>query len=145
MTHIQHTEVPAGVQSIYDGEVLLAQTYDLPQLQGQIFPTPATASLQFGFGDTQTVRDVEAHIHKRLSRTLDNTAEFLLVLTGQMTVEIFNEKDQSVVTIELTPHMALLQWYGGHRMRLHPGTRYLELKQGPYLGRDADKRPRHPA
>ena len=35
--------------------------------------------------------------------------------------------------------MALLQFIGGHKIEIAPGTKYFEIKQGPYYGRDFDK------
>ena len=36
-------------------------------------------------------------------------------------------------------NMALLQLTGGHAFKILPGTKYFEIKQGPYLGKHADK------
>ena len=35
--------------------------------------------------------------------------------------------------------MALLQFIGGHKIEIKSGTKYFEIKQGPYYGRDFDK------
>ena len=56
-----------------------------------------------------------------------------------MIIEILSEDSTFIKKIELTDSQALLQFIGGHKISFDAGTKYFEIKQGPYLGRDADK------
>ena len=118
---------------------LLAQVYDMSKMTRTTFPTPEECTMQFGFGLIPEDKTLECHIHKRASRTIDKTAEFLYVMEGEMIVQVLSESEQVLETITLTDNMALMQFYGGHEISLKSETRYFELKQGPYKGRDFDK------
>jgi hypothetical protein len=129
-----------SIESINDKDgTLIAQVYDITNIGSTSFPTPEESSLQFGVGITAEDKTLEAHIHKRVKRTVDNTSEFLCVVSGLMKVDIYSESEILVTTVELRKNMALLQFYGGHKIFLQAGTKYFELKQGPYYGRSWDK------
>jgi hypothetical protein len=129
-----------GVTDLLDenGE-LIVQVYDMSKMTGTTFPTPEGCTMQFGFGLISEDKTLECHIHKRASRTIDKTAEFLYVIEGEMIVKVLSESELALETITLTDNMALMQFYGGHEISLKSETRYFELKQGPYKGRDFDK------
>ena len=121
-----------------NGEVI-AHIYDLNDVAGKNFPTPDDFPMQFGVGLCETEWTSPAHIHKRVERTVDATAEFIFILKGTLEAVFYDEDEQIIETQILTDQMALLQIRGGHQLTFGKGTTYFELKQGPYLGRDADK------
>lgn len=120
--------------------VVLAQIYDLNVISGTSFPSPADFPLQFGVGSTPTGRVIPPHVHTNVERTLDTTAEFIFILEGTMNVVFLNADGVPAGTERLGPNMAFLQVQGGHQISFEPNTKYFEIKQGPYLGRDVDKR-----
>lgn len=127
------------VKNIYEGENLVAQIYNLNDISGFGFPTCKESSLQFGYRHVEEELNIPGHIHKRVTRTLDNTAEFLFVLEGMMTIEIYSENEKILDKLELTNNMALLQFYGGHKIKLSADTKFFEIKQGPYYDKGMDK------
>ena len=56
-----------------------------------------------------------------------------------MTIEVYSEDEAYVETVILNSNQALLQHIGGHKISLKKGTKYFEIKQGPYFGRCFDK------
>jgi hypothetical protein len=120
-------------------ENLIAQVYDTNSIDNTIFPTPASNELQFGVGIATEDKTLKTHIHKVVKREIFNTSEFLFVISGLMTIEIYHDDETVVETVYLKPGMALLQFTGGHSIKLAKGTKYFEIKQGPYLGQTADK------
>lgn len=128
------------VRKIENGGREIAHVYDLAGFEGTSFPSPEGFSMQFGVGHTPQMRVVPAHVHVSCPRTVDVTAEFIFVLSGRMDVVFLDEDGGPIAEQSFTPQMAFMQVLGGHKITFHPGTRYFELKQGPYLGRYADKR-----
>lgn len=118
---------------------LVAHIYDLNAFSETAFPTPEQCSLQFGFGLMNEDKNLEPHIHKTVDRTIDKTAEFIYVIDGEITIDVYCESENLIDRISLRNNMAILQFLGGHKISLKKGTRYFELKQGPYLGREHDK------
>ena len=118
---------------------LVAQIYTIDNINETMFPTPEENELQFGVGVAQEDKVLKTHIHKVFKREINNTSEFLYVLEGLMTVKIYHADESIIETVYLKPGMALLQFIGGHSIKLDKGTKYFEIKQGPYMGQDADK------
>tara|TARA_Y100000739_G_C20599450_1_gene462156 strand:+ start:1322 stop:1744 length:423 start_codon:yes stop_codon:yes gene_type:complete len=128
-----------NIDEIYYKDQLVAHYYDLNGINETSFPTPACNEFQFGVGVIDQDKTLETHIHKNLERNIQNTSEFLYVISGKMIIEILSEDSTFIKKIELTDSQALLQFIGGHKISFDAGTKYFEIKQGPYLGRDADK------
>lgn len=73
------------------------------------------------------------------NRIVAETQEFLLVVSGTMEVDFFDAAGRCFDTERLTAGEGMLHVQGGHGFRFLEKTRVLELKQGPYLGRDKEK------
>lgn len=127
------------VKDIFFNNVLIGQVYDLNLAKGVSFPTSNEQEFQFGFGVIDEDKTLVPHIHKRVERVVQTTSEFLYVVNGLMTIEIYSEDATHVKTISLSDNQALLQHFGGHKITLKKGTKYFEIKQGPYYGHDFDK------
>ena len=70
-------------------ENLIAQVYDTNSIDNTIFPTPASNEMQFGVGIAAEDKTLKTHIHKVVKREIFNTSEFLFVISGLMTIEIY--------------------------------------------------------
>lgn len=67
------------------------------------------------------------------------TQEFLLVMRGKMEVDFFDEAGQGFHTETMREGDALFHIRGGHAFRFFEETRLIEVKSGPYRGRENDK------
>lgn len=127
------------VRDIINEDILIAQVYDINAMDGINFPTPESATFQFGFGQISENKALIPHIHKRVKREIDTTSEFLYVIHGEMVIDVLDEEERFIEKVILNDNMALLQFIGGHKIEIKSGTKYFEIKQGPYYGRDFDK------
>ena len=127
------------VRDLISKGVLVAQVYDMNKMNGVTFPTHETATFQFGFGQISEDKVLIPHIHKRVKREIETTSEFLYVIHGEMIIDVLDEEEKFLEQIILKNNMALLQFVGGHKIEIKSGTKYFEIKQGPYYGRDFDK------
>lgn len=132
-------QVDPRVREIRAGNVLLAQVLDLDAPGPVIFPTPETAEMQCGFGDVAENRALRPHVHNVVERRTRNTSEFIYVIAGQMDILFLDTEGRAIAEATIAPGQGFLQHVGGHRITMHAGTRYFELKQGPYLGHVKDK------
>lgn len=126
-------------RDVTDAGTLVAQIYDFRQSGPVVFPTPDSAEMQCGFGQIDDQKQVPPHIHNIVERKIRNTSEFILVLEGAADIVFLNEDGKVIDRATLASQQGFLQYVGGHKITFHAGTRYLELKQGPYLGHDKDK------
>ena len=122
----------------YNGN-LIGLYINLNNFEQNSFPTPEDQSFQLGLWSIKNKKIYEKHIHKDLSRNIKNTSEFLFVLKGSLTIKLFSEDNHFVDTIVLGPNESFLQFMGGHEIIAESETKFFEIKQGPYLGKEADK------
>ena len=127
------------VKDLISKDTLIAQVYDMNAMNGINFPTPESATFQFGFGQISENKVLIPHIHKRVKREIETTSEFLYVIHGEMIIDVLDEEERFIEKVILKDNMALLQFIGGHKIEMKSGTKYFEIKQGPYYGRDFDK------
>jgi hypothetical protein len=98
-------------------------------------------ALQVGLLMPPAGHEIDAHAHlPHDGREVRLTQEFLFVITGSMEVDFFNEPGQRFHTEIVRHGEALYHIQGGHAFRFLEETRLLEVKSGPYFGREKDKR-----
>ena len=127
------------VRDLISNSILIALVYDMSKMNGVTFPTPELATFQLGFGEINEDKILIPHIHKKVKREIETTSEFLYVIHGEMIIDVLDEDEKFLEQIILKNNMALLQFVGGHKIEIKSGTKYFEIKQGPYYGRDFDK------
>jgi hypothetical protein len=127
------------VRDIRAGEMLLAQVFDFDVAGPVIFPTPESAEMQCGFGQVDTDKAIKPHVHNIVERQTFNTSEFIFVIAGEMLIVFLDPAGAFVARASIGPGQGFLQYVGGHEITILAGTRYFELKQGPYLGHVKDK------
>ena len=104
------------------------------------FVTPAEFTHQLGFVVYPRSGRVEPHLHLPLERRLTGTSEVLLVRSGRMLVEFYDEDRRLIATRELTTGDVVLFHACGHGIRMLEDSVLLEIKQGPYMGEDEKER-----
>lgn len=96
--------------------------------------------LQVGLLTLPAGHTIAAHTHlPKDACPLELTQEFLLVLRGKMEVDFFDETGQGFHTETMREGDALFHIRGGHAFRFFEETRLIEVKSGPYRGRENDK------
>lgn len=107
---------------------------------GAYFVSEAEWPLQVGLMTLPVGHSIPPHAHLPQENPLvQQTQEFLLVLSGKMEVDFFDETGRHFQTETLDQGNALFQIRGGHAFRFLEPTRLIEVKSGPYLGRHKDK------
>ena len=82
-----------------------------------------------------------AHTHNEVSREVLWTQEVLSVRSGRLKAGIFDTSDHKVGEVDAGPGDLLILLRGGHGYEiLEDDTQVLEIKNGPYVGADADRR-----
>ena len=96
--------------------------------------------LQLGMLTSSQGHEISPHLHlKHEGRLVQSTQEFLLVVSGRMEIDFYDESARCFYTDTILPGEAVLQVKGGHGFRFPEVTRLIEIKQGPYLGKEKDK------
>jgi hypothetical protein len=132
-----------AINEIKDGEIVLARHIPAADAWGEglKFFSPDEDYEQVGTWGYDTGKKLLAHTHNEVSREVLWTQEVLYIRAGCLRAEIFNTKDQKVSELVATSGDILILLRGGHGYEiLEEGTQVLEIKNGPYVGAEADRR-----
>lgn len=130
------------MKTVYDKEgrelAVVLRGVDYIQQVDKRFFSEAEDTLQVGSLFFPQDSSVAPHVHqpKDMPR---NPMEVLFVLSGNVWADIYDETHQLAESIELLVGNILIQKRGGHGFRFISDTNLLEIKCGPYHGKDSDK------
>jgi len=82
-----------------------------------------------------------AHTHNEVTRNVLWTQETLYIRKGRILVQVYNTDEVIVDEWEAAEGDIVILLRGGHGYHiLEDGTQVLEVKNGPYVGADKDRR-----
>lgn len=82
---------------------------------------------------------ITAHKHNLRKREIWLTSEVFVVRTGRMAIDLYSSWGSFFKTVEARAGDVVIIKNGGHGIRFLEDTTFVEVKQGPYFGREADK------
>ena len=91
------------------------------------------ASFNLGSGT-----EIINHYHPNQERTIKKTSEAIVVLSGKVKVDIFDNNLKLKQSVILNASDTILLIDGGHGITMLEDSKFIEVKQGPYL-EDNDK------
>ena len=121
----------------HEGKVYAIIIYADTPIEGLNFFTPHSYPLQLSV--QKRFDTVKPHFHKKVRRTTIGTQEIIFVMKGKMRIDFFDEdrrkRDERVVK---AGDIILLN-EGAHGMAMLEDTKFLEVKNGPYISAEEDK------
>ena len=103
------------------------------------FLTPEECNMQVGHVVYPSGGEIPRHAHLPVQRHLVGSAEVLVIQQGRCEVDVYSEDRRLVATRELGLGDILISVGGGHGFRVLEDLVLLEIKQGPYPGKVAEK------
>ncbi len=124
-----------------DGVVLARHITQADWKDGLSFFSEAADGIQVGAWKYDKGVELKRHCHNEVPRQVVRTHEALFVLRGRAEATVYDLNDIEVahITLEAGDILTLLDSGHGYRI-LEDGTQVLEVKNGPYLGADVDRR-----
>ncbi|MFH1202720.1 MAG: hypothetical protein V1674_07580 [Candidatus Omnitrophota bacterium] len=107
--------------------------------EGVNFVTSKKRSLQVGVLVHKKNITLRPHIHRRLTRKLNNTQEVLYVVYGRVEVSFYNVK-RKLGSVIIGKNDAIVIISGGHGFNMLEDSKIIEVKQGPYVCSEKDKK-----
>lgn len=118
-------------------EVLAIIIYkDYRQAPGISFFTPPDFPQQLAFMTRKKGEIIEAHSHNAITREISLTQEVLIVRKGELKVNFYDSKRRYLKSRILKGGDVILLAALGHGFEVIKPTEMIEVKQGPYLGKD---------
>lgn len=93
------------------------------------------------WGHYEKGKELKAHIHNTVERTANRTYEALYVIKGSLKAIIYDMNEAPVETLQVKQGEILVLLESGHGYFIQEDdTTVLEVKNGPYLGAETDRR-----
>lgn len=107
--------------------------------EGIEFFTPPEFSQQLGYMNRPKGYKIKAHAHKLILRQIVMTQETILVKSGKIKVDLFDNKKDFIKSVILSEGDVILLASGGHGFEFLENSELIEIKQGPYASLELDK------
>jgi len=104
-----------------------------------VFFSPPDFSQQLGYLPHKKGSIIKSHIHKQVDRKIILTQEVLFIKKGRILVNLYTEDKKYITSRELSTGDVVFLCSGGHGFKMLEDTEMIEVKQGPYSGKEGDK------
>ncbi|MCY9804048.1 hypothetical protein OTK51_11475 [Vibrio scophthalmi] len=132
-----------SINEIKDGDLVLARHIPAENAwAGNLnFFSVNEEYIQVGTWGYDEGKELLAHTHNEVVREVLWTQEVLYIRKGSVKADVYNVQDEKIAELVAKEGDVLILLRGGHGYHiLEDGTQVLEVKNGPYVGADADRR-----
>lgn len=129
--------------TVKEGDLLLAKYIpsEFAWKGGLNFFSADEDFIQVGTWGYDSGKNLKAHIHNHVKREVNWTQETLFVKKGRIRADIYNTKSEKLKSIQVNEGDIIVLLRGAHGYEvLEDDTQVLEIKNGPYVGADLDRR-----
>ena len=129
-------------EKIMDGDLILAIVIrDEVWEEGLNFISSDEDYQQVGIWGYDKGKKLAPHIHLIAPREVLRTQEVVFVKEGRIRADIYTEKEDFFKSVELRKGDTIILLNGGHGYEiLEDNTKVLEVKNGPYVGAEKDRK-----
>ena len=130
------------VERIEDGnETLALVVRDEDWEKGLNFVSSNEDYLQVGMWWYRKGQELNPHMHLNMPRNVLHTQEIVFIKEGHIRADIYTEQEEFFKSVELKKGDTIILLNGGHGYEiLEDNTKVLEVKNGPYVGADKDRK-----
>jgi hypothetical protein len=115
-----------------DGRTLAIIVRKSDERSGIFFVTPHEFQQQVALMRRPAGEEIAAHSHLPVPRAVQGTHEVLIVRSGRMRVDIFENDRALVSSEEVSSGDVVILVDGGHGFEMLEDCDFVEVKQGPY-------------
>ena len=125
-------------QIIHEQKLLALIIRSEHSAQGVEFYTPNEYSQQLAAMGHPKGKIIPPHVHNSVPREVQFTKEVLIIKSGKLRVDFYDDAQNYLESRILNPNDVILLALGGHGFEVLEDLQMIEVKQGPYAG-DQDK------
>lgn len=127
------------IESVILGDITLAVILRANyHAEGIQFFTPDDFSQQLGYMNRPKGYVIPPHVHNSVAREVQFTKEVLIIRTGKVRVDFYDDDQNYLESRILNQGDIVLLAFGGHGFEMLEASEIVEVKQGPYAG-ESDK------
>lgn len=130
------------MREIIKNNIVLARHITAENIkEGLNFFSQDSEFIQVGAWKYQKDTKLKAHVHNLVERKINRTCEVLYVIKGKLRAVIYDLENTPIeeLTVSQGEILVLLECGHGYTL-LEDETTVLEVKTGPYLGAEIDRR-----
>lgn len=116
-------------------QVIWADTH----VEQTTFFSPPESSFQFGLLAHEAGFVEPPHIHREVSRQINDLQQMFVVQRGVVAVQLFSDDKKLLKEVILRAGDAIVLIHGAHAIRVLEDMQCISVKQGPFLGTEKDK------
>ena len=102
------------------------------------FLTEDSNEFQIAQFNLDKATEIKRYIHRDQERKINKTSEVIIVNEGSLELEIYDEELKLVTKEIVNQGQVIALFNGGHGFKTLSKSKFLEVKQGPYV-EDQDK------
>ena len=118
----------------HNNSLLAIIIYSSFEREGINFFTDDDSPQQVGYMKREEGYEIQPHRHNLVKREVFQTQEVLLVKSGKIRVDLYDDSEIYVISKILSKGDIILLASGGHGFKMIVDSEIVEIKQGPYLG-----------
>jgi len=119
---------------IYNNKLLSIIIRKEFEKEGIEFFTPDDFSQQLAYMKRPKNYVIPPHVHNLVQREVNFTQEVLVIKSGKLRVDFYNNDKTYIESRILTKGDIILLANGGHGFKMIEDSEIIEVKQGPYAG-----------
>jgi hypothetical protein len=119
---------------VHNGKLLSIIIKNSYRKDGIDFFTPDDFSQQLGYMNRPKDYEIAPHIHNLVPRNIVLTQEVLLIKSGKVRVDYYDDDKVYLESRVVEKGDVVLLADGGHGFKMLEQTEIIEIKQGPYCG-----------
>ena len=123
-----------------DGRIIAIVVRRDFEKEGVNFISKDDFPLQLGVSGYRKGATIKAHFHIEKEIKINKIQEVVHIESGRTRVNLYDLDGKKFKSVELSDDDTILFVDGGHGFEMLEDTRIIEVKQGPYFGKDEDKR-----
>ena len=108
--------------------------------EGVNFISKPDFPLQLGISSYKRGNKIKAHLHTEKEIKINKIQEIVHIESGKTIVNLYDLSGKKFKSVELLVGDTIFFVNGGHGFEMLEDTKIIEVKQGPYSGKDNDKR-----
>ena len=123
------------IENIFNNGILLSVIIRANyKSEGIEFFTPDDYSQQLAYMNRKKEHEIPPHVHNSVKRDVHFTQEVLVIKSGKVRVDYYNDSKNYLESRILNKGDVVLLAYGGHGFKMLEDSEIIEVKQGPYAG-----------
>lgn len=122
-----------------DGSIIAMVVRKSFNKKGNNFLSDGTFPFQLGVNSYKKGYKIKSHFHQKRAFVVNKIQEVLYFKSGGALVFLYDLNRKLVASVNLFAGDLIFFVDGGHGLEISEDTTIIEVKQGPYLGKDTDK------